>query len=225
MKLTFYGHATFLIDTGQHKILFDPFISANPFCKGIDPLSIPCDFILLTHGHDDHVLDAEAIAKHHKAVIVANFEVASWYMQKGLKVHPMNQGGSWNFDFGKVKMTSAVHSSVLPDGSYGGTPVGFIVYLHNKTFYYSGDTALTMDMQLIPLWAKLDFSILPIGDNFTMGYQDASRCADMVQCKKVVGVHYDTFDPIKLDKAAASAHFAENGQELLLPGVGETIEL
>lgn len=225
MKLTFYGHATFLIDTGQHKILVDPFISANPLCKHIDPMAIECDFIFLSHGHDDHLLDAEAIARKNNAVIVSNFEVSSWYMEKGLNVHPMNHGGSWNFDFGRVKVTAAVHSSTLPDGSYGGNPAGFIFYLHNKTIYYAGDTALTLDMQLIPLWAKLDYSILPIGDNFTMGYEDASRCAEMVQCPKVIGVHYNTFDPIKLDTAKAAVHFQEKGQQLLLPGIGETIEL
>ncbi len=225
MKLTYYGHSTFLVDTGEHKILFDPFLSGNEQAKGIDPTSIQCDFIMLSHGHDDHVYDAATIAKHNNALIIANYEVAMWYINQGLKAHPMNHGGSWDFGFGKVKMTNAVHSSVLPDGSYGGNPAGFIVYLKDKCFYYAGDTALTLDMQLIPLWAQLDFSILPIGDNFTMGYEDAARCADMVKCKKVIGVHYDTFDLIKLDRIKAVSHFEAAGLDLHLPELGQTIEL
>lgn len=224
MKFTYYGHSTFLVDTGKHKILFDPFVSGNQLAKHINRDEIQCDFIFLSHGHDDHVLDAEPIAQRTKAVIVANFEVASWYMSKGYNVHPMNQGGSWNFDFGRVKVVNAVHSSVLPDGSYGGNPVGFIIYLPDMTFYYAGDTALTTDMKLIPLCAKLDFCVLPIGDNFTMGFQDAAICAEMVECNKIVGVHYDTFDPIRLDKDVAKSHFAKHNKELLLPTVGETLE-
>jgi len=137
----------------------------------------------------------------------------------------MNIGGKWVFDFGTVKCVVAQHSSGLPDGSYGGNPMGFIFTTEEGNFYYSGDTALTVDMQLIPTWAKLDFSILPIGDNFTMDVADAVRAADFIQCKKIVGMHYNTFGFIKIDTAKATAAFATAGKTLFLPAIGETIEI
>lgn len=137
----------------------------------------------------------------------------------------MNTGGTFAFDFGKVKCNVAHHSSSMPDGSNGGNPMGFITYTAEKTFYYSGDTALTLDMQLIPLWATLDFAVLPIGDNFTMGYHDAALAADFIKATKVVGVHYDAFGWIKIDHNEATKAFADKGIELLLPSVGETINL
>jgi L-ascorbate metabolism protein UlaG (beta-lactamase superfamily) len=137
----------------------------------------------------------------------------------------MNTGGQRPFDFGSVKCVNALHSSSLPDGSYGGNPMGFIVTSEQHSFYYSGDTALTLDMQLIPRWAKLDFAVLCIGDNFTMGYEDAIEAAKMIQCNTIVGVHYDTFGYIKIDKEAARQAFTNAGMTLHLPGIGETLEL
>ena len=137
----------------------------------------------------------------------------------------MNTGGKWDFGDFKVKCTAAQHSSGLPDGSYGGNPLGFIVYTNNKTFYYSGDTALTMDMQLIPNWAQLDFAILPIGDNFTMGIDDAVACARMIKCKTIVGVHYDTFGFIKINHKEAKDRFEKAGMKLHLVPIGDSIEL
>ena len=137
----------------------------------------------------------------------------------------MNTGGKWKFPFGTVKCTVAQHSSGLPDGSYGGNPMGFLFSTAEGNFYYSGDTALTLDMQLIPLWAKLNFAVLPIGDNFTMDVDDAIRAADFVECKTVVGVHYNTFGFIKIDEAAAKASFAAGGKQLLLPAISETIDI
>jgi L-ascorbate metabolism protein UlaG (beta-lactamase superfamily) len=137
----------------------------------------------------------------------------------------MNLGGKWVFDFGTVKCTNAIHSSAMPDGSYGGNPMGFIVTTNNKIFYYSGDTALTMDMQFVPRWAKLDFAILPIGDNFTMGYEDAILAAEMIQCRNIVGVHYDTFGFIKIDHEKVKKAFTDAGLNLILPRIGENIEL
>src|SRR5690554_1332217 len=149
MELTFYGHACFSVKTQDKIILFDPFISPNPKAAHIDVATLAADYILLSHGHEDHVADAENIAKRTGAKLVSNFEIVSWYEKKGIEnVHPMNHGGKWKFDFGTVKYTNAVHSSMLPDGSYGGNPGGFIVNT-DKSFYYSGDTALTMDMKLI----------------------------------------------------------------------------
>ncbi len=226
MQLTFYGHSTFAVTTGQKTIVFDPFITPNEAAQQIDINAIKTDYILLSHGHVDHVADAAAIAKKNDAMVVAAFEVTEWMGKQGVtKTHPMNTGGKKTFDFGTVKCVNAIHSSAMPDGSYGANPMGFVVTTEDKNFYYSGDTALTMDMQLIPRWAKLDFAVLCIGDNFTMGYEDAIEAARMVQCNVVVGVHYDTFGYIKIDHEAVKEAFKAAGITLHLPGIGETINL
>lgn len=227
MKLTYYGHACFLVETMGKKILFDPFISPNDLCNGVvSPDDIDCDYILLSHGHGDHVADAVSIATRTGATCVAAYEVYEWLGKQGVtKAHPMNTGGKWTFEFGTVKCVSAVHSSGMPDGSYGGNPMGFIISNQEGSFYYSGDTALTLDMQLIPRWADLSFAVLPIGDNFTMDAEDAAIAATFCGAKKVVGVHYDTFGFIKIDHDQAVETFAGHGVKLLLPAIGETIEL
>ncbi len=227
MKVTFYGHATVQIEVAGKTLLFDPFISPNDLAKDIDINSIKADYILISHGHADHVADALAIAQNNEATIVSNYEIVSWFGSKHdySKGHPMNHGGSWNFDFGKVKYVNAVHSSVLPDGSYGGNPGGFVIETAEGNFYYAGDTALTMDMKLIPLFTKLNFALLPIGDNFTMGVDEAVIAADFIECDQIVGMHYDTFGFIKIDHEKAIAAFAAKGKTLLLPKIGETIEL
>jgi len=226
MKLTYYGHSCFLVEVKGKKILFDPFITYNELAKNIDVNQIEADYIFLSHGHADHVADTISIAQRTGCTVVAAWEVHEWLnKQEVTKTHPMNTGGKWCFDFGVVKCVVAHHSSSLPDGSYGGNPMGFLCMTSEGNFYYSGDTALTLDMQLIPSWAKLDFSVLPLGDNFTMDVADAVRCADFVQCKKVVGVHYDTFGFIKIDKEAATQAFTASGKELLLPAIGASIDL
>jgi L-ascorbate metabolism protein UlaG (beta-lactamase superfamily) len=225
MRLTYYGHAAFSILTGGKALLFDPFITPNPAAKSIDVGSLAADYILLSHGHGDHVADAPAIAQRTGATVIASAEVAGWMEKQGAaSTVGMNHGGKKNFDFGTVKCVNAIHSSGLPDGSYGGNPMGFVVTTSEKNFYFSGDTALTMDMQLIPRWAKLDFAVLCIGDHFTMGYEDAVEAARMAGASRVVGVHYNTFPPIAIDVAAARKAFADAGIELLLPAVGETID-
>lgn len=225
MELTFYGHACFSVKTQGKTIIFDPFISPNPKAAHIDANTLAADYILLSHGHEDHVADAENIAKRTGAKLVSNFEIVSWYEKKGIEnVHPMNHGGKWKFDFGTVKYTNAVHSSMLPDGSYGGNPGGFIVNTE-KSFYYSGDTALTMDMKLIGNSEKLDFAVLPIGDNFTMGIDDAVKAAEFINCNKIIGVHYDTFGYIEINKNEAIDKFKSRGKELILLEIGETIQL
>lgn len=207
-------------------MLFDPFITPNELAKNINIADIKADYILLSHGHTDHSIDAVQLAKQNNATVVAAFEVAMWMSKQGVEnYHPMNTGGKWTFDFGTVKCTNAVHSSNMPDGSYGANPMGFIVTTPEKTFYYSGDTALTMDMQLIPRWGKLDFAILPIGDNFTMGIDDAIAAAEMIQCQNIVGVHYDTFGFIKIDHEKAKKAFADAGLNLHLIKIGKSIDL
>jgi len=226
MKLTYYGHACFGVEAAAKNLLFDPFISPNELASNIDIKTINADYILLSHGHADHVADCVSIAQQTDAMVIGAFEVTEWASNQGVaKTHPMNTGGQRPFDFGSVKCVNALHSSSLPDGSYGGNPMGFIVTSEQHSFYYSGDTALTLDMQLIPRWAKLDFAVLCIGDNFTMGYEDAIEAAKMIQCNTIVGVHYDTFGYIKIDKEAARQAFTNAGMTLHLPGIGETLEL
>lgn len=227
MEITYYGHACFSVNLGGKKLLFDPFIRYNDLAKHIDWQTIDADYILLSHGHEDHVADAYDIAKKTGATIVSNYEIVSWYKARGIaKGHEMNHGGQWNFDFGTVKYVNAVHSSVLPDGTYGGNPGGFLVNGDEGNFYYAGDTALTMDMKLIPMfWPKLHLALLPIGDNFTMGIKDAILAAQFVEVKKVIGLHYDTFGYIKINKAEAIKHFAAAGIELILPAIGDTVSI
>jgi len=226
MNFTYYGHSCFSVTANGKKLLFDPFITGNELAKDIDINTIEADYILLSHGHGDHVADVESIANRTGATIIAGYEVAMWFAGKGIKnYHPMNHGGKRSFDFGEVKCVSAVHSSSMPDGSYGGNPLGFIILNDEKNFYYAGDTALTLDMQLIPLFAEIDFAVLPIGDNFTMGVEDAVQAAKMVQTNTVIGVHYDTFGYIKIDHQKAVDLFKSQGVELRLLGIGETIEL
>jgi L-ascorbate metabolism protein UlaG (beta-lactamase superfamily) len=229
MKFTYYGHSCFAVETNLaagKKILFDPFISHNELAKDINIATIEADYILLSHGHADHIADCVAIAQSTGAKVVCNWEIHEWLNKRGISnTHPMNTGGSWNFGDFTVKCTVAQHSSGLPDGSYGGSPMGFIVYCNDRSFYYSGDTALTMDMQLIPGWAKLNFAVLPIGDNFTMGYTDAAAAAKMIGCTNVVGVHYDTFGYIKINHENATKVFAEAGINLHLIDIGKSAEL
>ncbi len=226
MNLTYYGHSCFSVTVNHKKLLFDPFITGNELAKDIDIDAIEADYILLSHGHFDHVADAESIAKRTGATIIAAYEIAMWFAGKGIKKYqPMNTGGKWKFDFGTVKCVNAIHSSGLPDGSYGGNPIGFIIKSDEQNFYYSGDTALTLDMQLIPMFADIDFAILPIGDNFTMGMEDAVQAAKMVQTKMVIAVHYDTFGFIKIDHQKAIDLFKKNELELKLLSIDETITL
>ena len=226
MKITFYGHNCLSIEIKGKHLLVDPFISGNDLVKDkIDINDLKADYILLTHAHQDHVLDAETIAKRTGAVIVSNFEITNHYEAKGIEVHPMNHGGSWKFEFGKVKYVIAIHTSSFADGSYGGQPGGFVIEGEHKNIYIAGDTALTMDMKLIPLYTKLDLAILPIGDNFTMGIDDAIIASDFVECDKVLGVHYDTFGYIEIDHEEAKRKFYEAGKDLMLFEIGESIEL
>jgi L-ascorbate metabolism protein UlaG (beta-lactamase superfamily) len=225
-EITYYGHSTFLITIGNNRILFDPFITPNEKAKDIDINAIVADYILVTHGHQDHMVDVEAISKKNNATLVANFEVATWFQEKGVEnVHPMNHGGSKLFDFGKVKYVNAVHSSTLPDGSPGGNPGGFVVQSDQATFYFAGDTALTYDMKLIAEEFDIDYAFLPIGDNFTMGINDAIKAAEFVGTKKIIGMHYDTFPYIEIDKESAKKAADKAGMDLIMLNIGKNLTL
>ncbi len=229
MKITYYGHSTFMVEIAGKKILFDPFITPNPLAQeaGVDIESIQPDYILISHGHADHIADAVAIAQASAAKVVASWEIHEWLNKQGVEnTHPMNTGGKWAFEGFTVHCVVAQHSSGLPDGSYGGNPMGFVITSDDGNFYYAGDTALTWDMKLIPmLYPKLDFALMPIGDNFTMSYEHAIHASDFVECNTIVGLHFDTFGFIVIDHEAAKKAFQEKGKTLFLPKAGMTFSI
>ncbi|NER19002.1 metal-dependent hydrolase [Spongiivirga citrea] len=225
MKLTAYGHGCLGLEIGDKHIIVDPFITENPLAKDKIRLEdLKADFILVTHAHFDHTADVDALAKQTGAIIVSNYEIAMYYQAKEHKVHPMNHGGAWNFDFGKVKYVNAVHTSSFGDGTYGGQPGGFVIEA-DKNIYIAGDTALTMDMKLIPIQTKLDLAVFPIGDNFTMGIDDAVIASDFVECDRVLGIHYDTFGYIEIDKEEAKNKFKIAKKDLTLLEVGSSMNV
>jgi len=225
MKTTFYGHASVGLEIDGVKLLFDPFITPNPRAKDIDIYSLKPDYILISHGHGDHIADLEAIQKDSGAKVICIAEIAGWLGNKGItNSHGMNIGGGYDFEFGRVKMVYALHSSSMPDGSYGGVPAGFVITSKDKKIYYAGDTALTYDMKLLAD-EDLDWAFLPIGDNYTMGVDDAIKATEFINCKNIIGVHYDTFPAIKIDKEAVREKFIKAGINIHLPEIGESIEL
>lgn len=226
MKIKYYGHSSFSVHIGGKELLFDPFISQNPLAKDIDVDSIHADYILISHAHMDHIGDALSIAKRCNATIISNWEICEWAIKNGHeKNHPMNMGGFRTFDFGTVNMVKAVHSSSFPDGTYGGNPVGFVISGEGKSFYYAGDTALTLDMQLIPERHNLNFAFLPIGSNFTMDVTDAITAAKFIKCNHIIGMHYDTFGYIVIEKQEAINQFNQAGKLLTLMNIGQDIDL
>ena len=225
MKCTFYGHASFLLQTEHHTLLFDPFISQNPIVSDIDIDSIKPDYILISHAHGDHCADVEHIAKRSGSIIIANFEIVNYYAAKGIEGFAMNSGGSHDFPFGKITMSHAYHSSSFPDGTYGGNPNGFVIQADKKTVFYSGDTALTSDFILLGARYDIDLAILPIGNVFTMDYVDAERACTLLKAKKCMGVHFDTFPPIKIDHESVNAYMNLKGQDFFLPSMGEEFEV
>lgn len=228
MKLTYYGHSCFLIETAGKRLLTDPFITPNELAAGIDVNSISCDYVLVSHAHADHVADVETILKNNpEATLISNYEIAVHYNGLlGCKWHPMNAGGTFRFDFGELRCTTAVHSSAFADGKYGGIPVGFLIANTEAVLYFSGDTALTMDMQLLPVVAPpITAAIFPIGGNFTMHAADAFLAAEFVHCDQVIGCHFDTFPWIKVDSEAAQRAFAEGRKTLHLLPIGGSLEI
>lgn len=225
MKYTYYGQSCFLLETSSAKLLFDPFISGNPLAKDIDVTQIEADYILVSHGHGDHVADLVAIAQRTNAKVICMPEIASWLQKQGVtNIHDMNIG-KFKFDFGTVRMVAATHSSSLPDGSYGGNPAGFVLDVDGRQIYFAGDTGLTLEMKLLAELYQLEYAIFPIGGNYTMDADDAVIAAEYVNCQKVIGVHYDSFPVIAIDKYTATEIFKRAQKQLLLPAIGETIVL
>ncbi|MFO0879341.1 MAG: metal-dependent hydrolase [Gemmataceae bacterium] len=208
-RITWLGHSTLLVETSGSRILMDPFFTGNPACP-VRAEDVQADFILVSHGHGDHIGDAIAIAKRTGALVIANYEIYEWLQKQGLQnVHGMQHGGGFNFPFGRVKMTIAFHGSVLPDGSYGGNPAGFLLTTKDgKKIYNAADTGLFGDMKLIGD-EGIDLALLPIGDNYTMGPDDAFRAVEFIRPKVVVPIHYNTWPPIAQDAAAWAARVKE----------------
>ncbi len=224
-KVTWLGHAAFQIETNGTTLLIDPFISGQPQ-PPCSPDELKADYILISHGHADHVGDAVAIAQRTGATVIANFEITDYFQKQGItKVHPQHIGGAFQHPFGRVKLTIAHHGSGLPDGSYGGNPAGFLLYLPEGNVYFAGDTGLTLDMQLIGE-EGIKLALLPIGDNFTMGPDDALRAVKLLKPQRVVPMHYNTWPLIEQDPNAwADRVRAETSAEPVVLKPGESVEL
>jgi len=223
MKITYYGQSFVQLESNENSILIDPFITGNPLCS-IKSDDVKCNFIILTHGHGDHLGDAIDIAKKNNACVIATFELAEYVNKKGVEVHHLNLGGGYNFSFGRVKLTLAHHSSSTPDGTYMGEAAGVLFTMDGKTFYHAGDTSLFYDMKLIGEMNKIDFAFLPIGDNFTMGIDDAVKAAEFINAPVVIPIHYNTFDVIKADPEDFKKKIESIGKKCNILNPGESLE-
>ena len=225
VRITYHSHACFGINVGGTHLLIDPFLTGNPLAD-VSAEQVAADYILVSHGHGDHVGDTVAIAQRTGAKTISNFEIQSWLLAQGVgDAHPLHIGGGFDFPFGRVKLTIAHHGSMLPDGSYGGNPAGFLLTLEGKRIYHACDTGLFYDMKLIGE-EGLDLAILPIGDNFTMGPDDALRAVKFLAPKAVIPIHYDTFDVIKQDPHAFAGRVeAETSAQCVVLKAGETYDL
>jgi L-ascorbate metabolism protein UlaG (beta-lactamase superfamily) len=222
-RLTYLGHAAFIIEGSKTRIVIDPFLSGNPLATA-RPEEIEVDYVLLTHGHGDHLGDGIEIAKANNATIVAPNELAIYCAGKGAQTHPMHIGGAHAFPFGRVKLTIAHHGSIAPDGTYTGNPCGFLITMDGKTLYHPGDTGLFYDMKLIGQMNKIDLAVLPIGDNFTMGIDDAAKAAEFLQAGMYIPMHFKTFDVIDVEPEEFVKKVQLGGQKARVLPIGDSLE-
>lgn len=227
MQVTYYGQSCVTFDFEGIRILLDPFITYNPLAKDVDVDVLKPDYIFLTHCHEDHVADMKRIQLNSGATVASVVETAAWVRKQGVpddKVIEFNFGGTLTLPFGKVKMVYALHTNSTPEGDYAGVPVGYVFFVGDKKIYFAGDTALTLEMKLLED-LQLDWAFLPIGGHYTMDVDDAIKAAQFVNCKNIVGIHYNTFPPIRIDREEAKQKFEANGMRLCLPGIGESLVL
>ncbi|MGJ1263808.1 metal-dependent hydrolase [Sphingobacterium spiritivorum] len=227
MKITYYGQSCVLFDFDGHQVLLDPFVTYNPIAEHVDVNALNPEYIFVSHAHQDHVADLLTVQKNSNAIVATVVETAAWVRKQGVpddKVVEFNLGGTIETTFGKVKMVIAIHTNSTPDGAYGGWPVGYVFFAGDKKIYFAGDTALTYDMKLLED-LQLDWAFLPIGGHYTMDVEDAVKAAQFINCKHIVGIHYNTFPPITIDVEVAKRKFNDAGLQLSLPGIGETISL
>jgi L-ascorbate metabolism protein UlaG (beta-lactamase superfamily) len=223
VKITYHGHSAFEVSAGSHNIAIDPFITYNKHAK-IKPEDIKADFIILTHAHDDHFGDVMDIAQKNNAMVIAAHELAEYLITKNVKAHGLGIGGKNTFPFGTVKLTIAHHSSSY-GGAYMGDPAGVILTIEGKTIYHAGDTGLFLDMKLIGEMNPIDIAFLPIGDNYTMGIDDAVKAVEFLNCKNVVPIHFSTWPVIDADPNEFKRKVESIGKKCTVIPFGESIEL
>lgn len=223
-KLIYHGHSFVEVSLNQFIIYIDPFIEGNSLCD-IKVKDACCDYIILTHGHNDHLGNTIDIAKDKDVVVIAIVELTDYLQGKGVKTHEMGLGGAHRFPFGKVKFTVAHHSSSTQDGVYAGNPAGVIINTGEKTIFHAGDTALFYDMKLIGEMNKINYAFLPIGDNYTMGVDDAVKAAEFLQAQTVIPIHYNTWDIIKADPNEFKRKMESTGKECIVMKAGDEISI
>ncbi len=224
LNLTYLSHSSFILDDGTHRLIIDPFITGNPTCP-VKADDVDVQFIVLTHAHGDHLGDGLQLAKKHGALIIAVNELANYAASQGAKAHNMHIGGAYTFPFGRLKFTIAHHGSASPDGTYMGEPAGVVISMGGKTVYHTGDTGLFLDMQLIGQRDSIDCMLAPIGDNFTMGVDDAVKAAEFVRPGLAVPMHYNTFPVIQADPRMFQSGVEALGLRARVMEFGETIAL